>query len=102
MKKTMVFGEHVLHHVYVNPCKGCYFFGKRDCPDCGDNMIWVEEGSNIKSPWHTGTPTEEGWYVCKLHDSDLYETQYFTGMNWDEILFEKWQKIRDDTREEKI
>lgn len=48
------------------------------------------------SPWHTGIPTEEGWYVCKLRDSDLYETHYFTNNNWDEKLFEKWQKIKED------
>ena len=46
-----------------------------------------------ESPWHTGTPTEEGWYVCKLAGSDIYETHNFTGNNWDETLFEKWQMI---------
>lgn len=55
----------------------------------------IEVWNNRPSPWHTGIPTDEGWYVCKLYDSDLYETQYFTNNNWDETLFEKWQKIEE-------
>lgn len=42
--------------------------------------------------WHTGTPTEEGWYVCKLNGVDIYETHNYTGNNWCEHV-EKWQKI---------
>lgn len=49
-----------------------------------------------ESRWHTGTPTEKGWYVCKLAGSDIYETHNFTGNNWDETLFEKWKMIEEE------
>ena len=49
--------------------------------------------SEVRNPWHTGTPTEEGWYVCKMCGTDIFETQYFTGMNWEAHIIEKWQKI---------
>ena len=42
-------------------CRGCFFEDRDSCPDC-DEGIWVEEGS----PWHTGTPTENGYYLCKV------------------------------------
>ena len=45
------------------------------------------------NPWHKGVPTEEGWYVCKLKDCDIYETNYFTGSNWNEEFFEMWQPL---------
>lgn len=53
----------------------------------------IEKWNRRPSPWHTGTPTEKGWYVCKLAGSDIYETHNFTGNNWDETLFDKWRKI---------
>lgn len=77
------------HLVFDIPCRGCFFNDKDSCPDC-DEGLWVEENP---SPWHTGTPTEEGWYVCKMIGIDLYETQYFTGVNWNEEIIEAWQKI---------
>ena len=70
------------------------------CRDCGiHTQVQTSRERAIAlwnrrpSPWHTGTPTEEGWYVCKLAGSDIYETHNFTGNNWDETLFEKWQMI---------
>ena len=56
----------------------------------------IEAWNNRPNPWRTGTPTDDGWYVCKLRDSDLFETHYFTNNNWDEKLFEKWQKIVEE------
>jgi hypothetical protein len=54
--------------------------------------------------WHTGTPTEEGWYLLKIQSDDeiVYDTNYLTpcvyGMDWryahDEII--KWQKIEEN------
>lgn len=67
----------------------------------------TEEGKKInkvlcdvdENPWHTGIPTEEGWYVCKLQGIDIFKTQYFTGMNWDAHVIEKWQKINYEEEE---
>lgn len=65
------------------------------------------------NPWHTGTPTEEGWYLCKyvcIHecknkgrvDYDIRRIyiedgfRYITGRASDDVwkLIE-WQKIED-------
>jgi len=53
---------------------------------------------NNRSNWHTGTPTEEGWYLCKCINpaTAKYVTDYYTGKGW-EYFFEDdysaWQKI---------
>jgi len=57
-----------------------------------------------RSNWHTGTPTEEGWYLMKvkLDDEIIYDTNYLTpcvyGMDWryahGEII--EWQKIEEN------
>jgi hypothetical protein len=51
------------------------------------------------NPWHTGTPTEEGWYLleCKIGNS---EDTYFTTDHWSNAVgywavngVIRWQKI---------
>ena len=83
------------HRLYflseTSPCEGCFFSDKDSCPDC-DEGIWVEEKPSL---WHTGTPTEEGWYVCKLRGVDIYETENYIGNEWGGYI-EKWQKIDDE------
>lgn len=61
----------------------------------GEDEASARKEKQTDSPWHTGTPTEEGWYLCKLKDTDLYETTYFHGYDWSEYI-EKWQKIEDE------
>ena len=88
-KQIIIDGHNLTFESEPSDCRGCFFENRDSCPDC-DEGIWVEEGS----PWHTGTPTEEGWYLCKMIETDFYETQYFTGNNW-AGFFEKWQKIEE-------
>jgi len=57
------------------------------------NVPFVEI-RRTESSWHTGTPKEVGWYLCKLKAVDLYETHFFSGNNWGEYV-EKWRKIED-------
>lgn len=69
--------------------------------ECGSFAYCPHDRFDIKfeneDPWHTGTPTEKGWYVCKIKGLDfMYETQYFTGSNWVEEHFEKWKKLEED------
>lgn len=54
------------------------------------------------SPWHTGTPTEEGWYLleCGIGNS---ENTYFTTDYWNNEVgywtvnrVIRWQKIEED------
>ena len=35
----------------------------RQCPWCGQE--YMDEADEPQNNWHTGTPTEEGWYLCK-------------------------------------
>ena len=34
-----------------------------------------------KYGWHTGTPTEDGWYLC-AYDTDIYLANYWVGSGW--------------------
>lgn len=58
-KKMNWHGHHLTFESEDDWCRGCFFADKDECPDC-DEGAWVEDKPN---PWHTGTPTEEGWYV---------------------------------------
>ena len=60
-----------------------------------------------ESPWHTGAPTEEGWYLLKVKSDDeiIYDTnrliQCLWGLDWKyahEEIF-GWQKIDEDKEE---
>ena len=52
-------GHHLVFESEPDRCRGCFFADKDSCPDC-DEGAWVED-----SPWCTGIPTEEGWYLIK-------------------------------------
>ena len=64
-----------------------------DCLKIIGEMSFTIKELFDRKKWHTGTPTEEGWYVCKLAGSDIIETHNFTGNNWNADLFEMWKKI---------
>lgn len=75
---------------------------KYHCPDCGRGF-YLEPQSN----WHTGTPTEGGWYLLKLVDEYgriTYNANYLRkgikGMEWKYAFFGhviiKWQSIEDE------
>lgn len=40
----------------------------------------VEDLKEAKN-WHTGTPTEKGWYLC-AYDTDIYLANYWVGSGW--------------------
>lgn len=52
-----------------------------------------------QSKWHTGTPTEEGWYLCKSEHMVGYDVGYYVNgrfnrlhcFNQEDITV--WQKI---------
>lgn len=56
------------------------------------------------NPWHTGTPTEEGWYLFRWHDDKerWFTIEYLTpeGItkkdNWGSFNNCKWQKIEEE------
>lgn len=67
----------------------------------------ITKWNNRTSSWHTGTPTEEGWYLLKMVDEYgriTYGTNYLRngikGMEWKYAFFGhviiKWQSIQDE------
>ena len=84
-----------------------------ECADCHCQTEYVNPKEIDKiiqtwntrpNPWHTGTPTEEGWYQTevKVRDCDgsyylMYESVWFDGEEWVNRRHEQpvvaWQKI---------
>lgn len=86
-----------MYYVECSKCGQTVVHGKFDTTYHSDKWAInkaIKVWNNRPSPWHTGTPTEEGWYLCKLKAVDLYETHFFSGNNWCEHT-EKWRKIED-------
>lgn len=75
--------------------KSCIYNVAR-CEECGVEVcVYVDMTKTIKwnkqkvierwnkrsNPWQTGTPTEEGWYLC-AYDTDIYLANYWVGCGW--------------------
>ena len=65
---------------------------------------WLDHCKDKKtsSPWHTGTPTENGWYLleCGIGGSDetYYATDYWDNKvgYWTVNRVVRWRKIKED------
>ena len=95
--KEMTWNGHRL--VFKYSCGACFFKDKDECPDCVER-IWVEENP---SPWHTGTPTEEGWYLLAFIEDGgrIYDANRLKNGIWEYCLIGdilKWQKIVEGER----
>lgn len=114
-KEMTLKGHRVVFESEPAPCRGCFFADKDSCPDC-DEGIWVEESPYS---WHTGTPTEEGDYLCwvkgsfgikhglyynrcKYKDGNWFDDEV-TNYNLKNLCFQviAWQKITPYKREER-
>ena len=99
-------GHNLTFESEHDQCTGCFFANKNECPDC-DEGIWVEENP---SPWHTGTPTENGTYVCRMKDdfakwlvlnfkNGIWNvdgtSQSFADVGYNDCI-EKWMKIAEE------
>ena len=88
-------GHHLVFESEQDNCRGCFFADKDACPDC-DEGLWIEKNP---SPWHTETPTEEGWYLIKYkeapNDPIQYAVEPFKDGKWLHFSIERlaWQKI---------
>lgn len=75
-------GHHLVFESTTYQCRGCFFEDRGSCPDC-DEGLWVEENP---SPWHTGKPTEEGWYLLalttKVFNDKPFCVAYMDGNHW--------------------
>lgn len=64
----------------------------------------VHEIMDRANPWHTGTPTEEGWYLFRWHDDKerWFTIEYLTSEGiakkdkWGSFDNCKWQKIEEE------
>lgn len=62
-----------------------------------NKKVMRHQESKTNTPWHTGTPTEEGWYLCAYGDNFFCANYWYkNGIGWRErwggILL-AWQKI---------
>ena len=58
------------------------------CGHLATDKLNVAEAVELPdSSWHTGTPTEEGWYLTKVTDVDKpYEVLKFENGKWSDYL----------------
>ena len=89
--------------IYAFVCKKCGALVYMD--ELIDKQDSIEAWNNRPSHWHTGKPTEEGWYLLKIKSDDeiIYDTdkliQCLWGLDWkyahqgQKIL--AWQKINE-------
>lgn len=86
-----------VYSVVCDECESITYFG--DVLD-KEGTVWA--WNKRPSPWHTGTPTEEGWYLLHLKkDSKPYCVAYMDGRHWlgiddffilvDDVI--EWHKI---------
>ena len=75
----------------MNICMDCvnnFFDKKKNRYYCADKKTRIEDvpcesfeqrcDDDIDSPWYTGVPTEEGWYVCITSSTECpYHIAYF-------------------------
>ena len=62
----------------------------------------IIQHKEMENPWHTGTPTEEGWYLTKVKVCDcdgsyffMYEAEEWVNRRHQQPVF-AWQKIEED------
>lgn len=81
--------------------------GSVKCNSCGastesftDDDSAIEAWNKRPNPWHTGTPTEEGWYLLAFIEDGrmIYDANRLRNGIWEcwllgDIL--KWQKIEE-------
>lgn len=78
--------------------------------DSEDEKKVTEAWNKRPNPWHTGTPTEEGWYLIaftyEFEEGVRYTTDYFKDGKWafpmvrDVSKLRAWQKV-DEYKGEK-
>ena len=110
--KKLKIGEHILvdgveYVAEEGCCYDCPFGKSITCPctqfcHVGGKLTKVENHIEIKEPhekWHTGTPTEGEWYLCKSEHMVGYDVGYYVNgrfnrlhcFNQEDIT--EWQKI---------
>lgn len=88
-----------------------YMFGRmyhiEEVTELTKDINWLIAKVFDYSPWHTGTPTEEGWYLTKVKVRDcdgsyffMYEAVWFDDEEWVNRRHQQpvfaWQKIEED------
>ena len=75
------------------PDNGCYWYR------------WFKDLiQKTENPWHTGTPTEEGWYLLYVRGTIPFRVAYMRNWQWlstddsrirTDVVIE-WQKIEEN------
>lgn len=76
------------------------------CEECGSRVETypskeqaIEMWNRRPSPWHTGTPTEDGWYLveCQIGNFKFYATDHWNNKvgYWTVSKVIRWQKIEE-------
>ena len=90
--KEMNWNGHKLRfELSPSDCVGCFFKDKSECPDCDDGA-WVED-----SPWCTGKPTEEGWYLLAFKYGDEDSRTFYEVLKWEGVWKDKdigWDALK--------
>lgn len=92
-----IYNDHLYNYAI---CSNDYCNANTGRCDTEDEAI--TKWNNRPSPWHTGTPTENGWYLleCNIGNSD---GTYYATDHWDNEVgywtvnrVIRWQKIKED------
>ena len=85
-----------VHYAYVM-CKTCETISDT----CDTKERAIELWNTRPSPWHTGTPTEEGWYLIKYvigkkgEEQICYRTENYKYSPYCTFKNMEWQKIQE-------
>lgn len=94
------------HYNKTNDDDRCWSMFYARSPNSREEVIekLIKKWNKRPSNWHTGTPTEDGWYLYAVEVPERNHVEYFTAVfsnGWigvsDERLEEitKWQKIKE-------
>lgn len=67
-----------------------------------ETCYWFRWFRALDNPWHTGTPTEEGWYLIKFvigkkgEEEVCYRTEKYKPSLYCSFDNMKWQKIEEN------
>lgn len=94
------------HYNKTNDDDRCWSMFYARSPNSREEVIekLIKKWNARPNPWHTGTPTEAGWYLleCNIGNSD--ETYYVTDYWSNEVGYWtvngviRWQEIQGDRR----
>ena len=87
--EAVVVEEYLSEEADASADEITYFVSCGLCASRTDNYATkkraIEAWNNRPNPWHTGTPTEEGWYLVKVNydEHPYFAMKFENGSFWD-------------------